>query len=147
MRHNSSRADVSLLRVFLLMVLVIISGAVLRIVPLGLPFFVTKWGGTWLWGMMFWCVTTLLFLGRYPFRAMLVAILLASLTECLKLVHTPLLDHFRAERVGRFLLGRHFALADLAVYAAAVIVATWCARTSFGRKFLKASAGKTNRIS
>ncbi|KXV77892.1 hypothetical protein AD954_05200 [Acetobacter cerevisiae] len=31
--------------------------AVRKLLP-DLPFFITKWNGSWLWGMMMWCAVT-----------------------------------------------------------------------------------------
>ncbi|GBR10721.1 hypothetical protein [Acetobacter oeni] len=42
------------------MILTIAADVTIRKLPLGLPFFVTKWSGTCLWGAMIWCAVTLL---------------------------------------------------------------------------------------
>lgn len=98
----------------------IAAGVILRKAPLGLPFPVTKWGGSWLWGMMIWCAVAIPSNGRHPLRTACTAIVLATLTECLKRLHTPALDHVRSGPLGSFLLGHHFAVADLVVYALAI---------------------------
>lgn len=69
---------------------------------------------------MIWCIVTLLGRQRQSLRTAFIAIAIAFATEFLKLIHTPALDRLRATSTGGFLLGHHFATADLAVYALAI---------------------------
>lgn len=105
----------------LLMLVVIATGIAIRTLPLGLPFFITKWSGTWLWGAMIWCGVSLLSRRQHSIRTVVMASGLASATEFLKLVHTPLLDRIRSMPAGGFLLGHHFAIANLVVYGLAIV--------------------------
>lgn len=111
--------------VLLLLLLVIATGIILRKAPLGLPYFITKWGGSWLWGAMIWCIVTLLSRQRHPLRTAAIATVVAFATECLKLLHMPALDSFRSGSFGGFLLGHHFAFIDLGLYAFAIATMTF----------------------
>ena len=98
-------------------------GLALRLVPLGLPPPVTKHGGSLLWAaMIYWIVTA----ARPHWslsRAALAAGLVASGVELFQLVRWPPLDAFRQTLPGALLLGRVFAVADLAVYAVGIVLA------------------------
>ncbi|MFT9017366.1 DUF2809 domain-containing protein [Acetobacter malorum] len=113
------------MRISLLTLAVILAGVAVRKLPLGLPFFVTKWSGSWLWGMMMWCAVSLLFSSRHPVRNALLALVLASMSEGLKFLHTPTLDHFRSNALGSFLLGHHFSLTNIGVYALAILATAY----------------------
>ena len=83
-------------RVSTVLVLSTIAGGLLiRFGPLGLPRFVVKYGGSFLWALMiYWIVSTLL-----PWwRVLPVALLagaLATFIEFVKLYHSRWLDSFR----------------------------------------------------
>ncbi|GAN60548.1 hypothetical protein ACI01nite_24200 [Acetobacter cibinongensis] len=100
----------------------ILAGVILRKIPLGLPFFVTKWGGSALWGGMIWCCVAFCIPAKPRWFIAVTACLCAALTEGLKLLHTPALDHVRMTALGGFLLGHHFAWANIGVYTAAILV-------------------------
>lgn len=117
------------MRISLLMLGVILAGVTVRKLPLGLPYFVTKWSGSWLWGTMIWCAVTLVFSSRHPVRNALLALVLTSISEGLKCLHTPALNYFRSNALGSFLLGHHFALTNIGVYALAILAtaySAWC---------------------
>lgn len=107
--------------IFILTAIVIASGLILRKVPLGLPLVVTKWGGSWLWGAMIWCIVAIPLRQKQPVWTAVAAMALACATECLKCVHMPGLDTFRTRSPLGFLLGRHFAVANLAVYGLSIV--------------------------
>ena len=100
-----------------------LAGLVLRLAPLGLPYAITKWGGSGLWAaMVYWLAAMLL-----PFRRVLtvaaVAGALAGLVELTRLYHAPGLDAFRRTLAGVLLLGSVFSYWHLVVYWAAIALA------------------------
>jgi len=97
------------------------AGLAIRFAHLGLPFAVTKYGGSALWALMiYWIVSTVA--GRWsPIRSGLTAGVIAVAVECLKLYRTPALDAFRHTLAGIILLGRVFSIADLVVYGLAIV--------------------------
>jgi hypothetical protein len=98
----------------------IAAGLALRLTHAGLPFVIVKYGGSMLWALMiYWIVSTLRRHWPIPASA-LAAMIVSSAVELFKLYHTPWLDGFRLTLPGALLLGRVFALWDLAAYAAAI---------------------------
>jgi hypothetical protein len=106
-----------------LIVLTMMAGLAVRFAHLGLPSWLVKYGGSALWAMMiYWLVSTVL--QAWPVgRAAIVAGVIATLVEFLKLAHTPALDAFRRTLAGVLLLGRIFSFTDIAVYWVAIAVA------------------------
>ena len=103
-----------------LIVATIAAGLTLRLVGLGLPDGIVKYGGSFLWALMiYWIVST----GRprWPLiRIALVSGVVALSVELFKLYHAPALDAFRLTLPGRLLLGRVFSPWDLLAYAGAI---------------------------
>ncbi|KQP59550.1 ribosomal maturation YjgA family protein [Methylobacterium sp. Leaf112] len=100
-------------------VAVVAMGTVLRLVPLGLPPALVKYGGSILWGaMVYGLVATVL--PRPRRRIVVLAALVALAVELVRLVHAPGLDAFRATLAGQLLLGRIFSLWNLTAYAAGI---------------------------
>ncbi len=98
----------------------ITAGLTLRLTNLGLPTFVTKFGGSILWALMvYWIVSTI---GRqWPLVwLVLVATAVTFGVELFKLAHAPPLDAFRLTLPGKLLLGRYFSFGDLVAYAFAI---------------------------
>lgn len=87
---------------------VMVSGLVWRLVPMGLPGFFLNYGGGVLWGAM-----VLLIVGavtddaRWWFTPV-VAGAIALAAELFRLYHAPALDAFRTTLAGALLLGRIF---------------------------------------
>jgi len=107
--------------------LVIAAGLALRLVALGLPGPVVKWGGSVLWGAMVYGLVGLVVpLPRRRIVAVAAAVALA--VELFRLVHTPALDAFRLTLAGKLLLGRVFAPWNLVAYAAGILAARWADR-------------------
>jgi hypothetical protein len=107
--------------------LVIAAGLALRLVELGLPGPVVKWGGSILWGAMVYGLVGLVVpLPRRRIVAVAAAIALA--VELFRLVHTPALDAFRLTLAGKLLIGRVFSLWNLAAYATGILAARWADR-------------------
>lgn len=93
-------------------------GLGLRFARLGLPFLLTKYGGSMLWALaIYWLLSALC---RHVPRAALWAFALATAVECGKLLSGPELDAFRRTLTGRLLLGRVFSFWDLLAYAVAI---------------------------
>jgi len=105
----------------LLMAATIIAGLLIRFARLGLPLFVSKYGGSMLWALMiYWLVTTLL--PRWSLsKAAVLAGILAAAVEFLKLYRTPALDAFRLTLPGILLLGRYFSVWDIVAYWLAIV--------------------------
>jgi len=94
----------------------------LRLVPMGLPFAVVKWGGSVLWAwMVYWLFAAALPLRRTAIVA-LVACGFAVLVELSRLYHSPELDWFRLTLAGKLLLGRVFSGWHFLVYWIAIAV-------------------------
>lgn len=90
----------------------------------GLPFTVTKYGGSLLWGAMIYGIAAVLAPAASPRFLAAVALTVAMLVEVSRLIHTPWLDAFRLTMLGALLLGRVFAPWDILAYAAG-IAAGW----------------------
>jgi len=102
---------------------IIVAGLVLRLVPMGLPHPLVKWGGSLLWAaMVYWLVAALMPRARVAVAAS-VAGTIAGLVELSRLYHSPGLDAFRLTRAGILLLGRVFSPWHFPVYGAAIAVA------------------------
>lgn len=112
----------SLVRSTLLIVATIAAGLTLRLVRLGFPSAVVKYGGSILWALMvYWFIMAIR--PRWPpTRSALVSSVVALSVELFKLHHAPALDAFRLTLPGKLLLGRVFSSWDLLAYAAAILV-------------------------
>jgi hypothetical protein len=106
----------------------IAGGLALRLVPIGLPLAVTKYGGSLLWAAMVYWIVTAVRPRWAPARAALVAGGIAFVVEAFQLVRWAPLDAFRQTLPGALLLGRVFAAADLVAYAVAIGLAWWLDR-------------------
>jgi hypothetical protein len=105
---------------FVLVVVTVVAGLMVRLVPLGLPAFVVKYAGSMLWAVMiYWIVSMVLGSWRLPVVA-LIAGLIATSVEFFKLYHSPGLDAFRLTLPGILLLGRYFSVWDIAAYWIAI---------------------------
>jgi hypothetical protein len=104
-----------------LMLATVAAGLLIRLAPLGLPYAVVKYGGSMLWALMiYWIVSTLTASVRLPIAA-LIAGVLATAVEFLKLYRAPTLDAFRLTLPGIILLGRFFSITDIAAYWFAIL--------------------------
>jgi len=87
---------------------------------LGLPAGIVKYGGSVLWAtMVYFFVAALRPRPSRPPLA-LIAMLIATAVELIRLVHTPWLDAFRLTLAGALLLGRIFSLWNLVAYMAGI---------------------------
>lgn len=98
------------------------SGLLVRLLHLGLPSGVVKYGGSGLWALMlYWIVSTLL-PRQHSLMVALLTGTLATAVESIKLYHSPGLDAFRHTLAGVLLLGRIFSVQDIVVYWTAVAI-------------------------
>jgi len=105
---------------WLLIVVTLGAGLALRLVPLGLPFAVTKWGGSVLWAVMVYLLLAVLLSRSSTARVAVTAAVIAAVVELSRLYHTPEFDAFRLSTAGALLLGRVFSVWHIAVYWAAI---------------------------
>ena len=101
------------------------AGLVWRLMPLGMPAGLVKYGGSALWAIMVYWLAAAALPGWRTLRVGLLAFAIAAAVECFKLVRTPGLDHFRATLAGKLLLGKYFSIWDLLVYALAIAIVAW----------------------
>ena len=107
------------------MVGTVAAGLAVRFAPLGVPPFVSKYGGSILWALMvYWMVSTLLPMWRF-FAVVLLAGFIATAVEFVKLYHSPGLDAFRLTLPGILLLGRFFSVGDIVAYWLAIVLGAW----------------------
>ena len=114
-----------------------------RMLPLGLPWFFYKYGGSFLWAVaLYWFIATLL-PKLYPIALATVATLAALIVEFSRLVPEPTIDAFRLTLPGQLILGRFFSFKNIAAYLLAIFFSALLDRyLSPGRAF-----GKTVRLS
>jgi hypothetical protein len=103
--------------------LLIAIGLVWRLAPLGLPAFAFKYGGSILWAAMVYCFARAASPSSLVRTASLIAMLIAVAVECVKLLHEPWLDDFRATLFGALILGRIFSLWDIVAYGVGIVSA------------------------
>lgn len=83
----------------------------------GLPYTVTKYGGSILWGAMVYGLVAVTLPRTAPAWRLGGAALVAATIECVRLIGWPALDAFRRTVAGEVLLGRVFSIWNLAAYA------------------------------
>ena len=105
----------------LLIVATVAAGLTLRLVRLGLPDALVKYGGSILWALMVYWIVSAARPRWPPIRGALVSGVVALSVELFKLYHAPLLDAFRLTLGGKLLLGRVFSPWDLVAYACALV--------------------------
>ena len=99
-----------------LLVSTVAAGSAVRFAHLSLPASIPKYGGSMLWALtIYWLISTLL--PKLPLTAAaLLAAVIATVIEFLKLYHAPVLDAFRLTLPGILLLGRFFSAWDILAY-------------------------------
>jgi hypothetical protein len=103
----------------------VIAGIVVRFVPLGLPSFVTKYGGSMLWALMIYWVLSALLPAWREWMVVLISGSIATAVEFFKLYRSPGMDAFRHTLPGILLLGRIFSLWDIVAYWIAVCIGSY----------------------
>jgi len=99
-------------------------GLTIRLVHLGLPPVVVKYGGSMLWALLiYWTVSALVPSWRLCHAALFTAGITTAV-ECFKLCHAPSLDAFRLTLPGMLLLGRFFSVWDLLAYWLVILSGT-----------------------
>ncbi|WP_263358246.1 ribosomal maturation YjgA family protein [Acidicapsa ligni] len=106
----------------ILAVLTILVGLFLRLVPLGFPFLIVRYGGSVLWATMLYLLFATIQPKRTPLTLAILASILAALVELSRLYHSPGLDAFRLTLAGALLLGRVFTPWHFLAYWAAIAI-------------------------
>lgn len=96
------------------------AGLSVRFAPLGLPWVVTKYGGSALWAVMIYWLLRMVWMRHSPAALACVAGTIATLVEFSRLYHCAWLDAFRASLTGAVLLGRYFSVRNIAAYWVAI---------------------------
>ncbi len=99
-----------------------IAGLAIRFIPLGLPHFVVKYGGSTMWALMIYWIVSALLPGLRLVSITLLSGTLATAIEFVKLRHSPALDAFPLTLPGIVLLGRQFSVWDIVAYWLAISV-------------------------
>jgi hypothetical protein len=103
-------------------VVTLIVGLAIRFAPLGLPWFVVKYGGSTMWALMVYWVLAFSFPRSRVGWLAVAAGVIAALVEFQRLYHSPGLDAFRHSLAGILLLGNFFSLRDIVAYWLAIAV-------------------------
>ncbi len=95
-------------------------GLAIRLLPLGLPWFLYKYGGSVLWAIaLYWFLAAVLPKLR-PQAVATFAIVIASFLELSRLIPIAPIDAFRLTFAGKILLGRFFSIKNIAAYILAI---------------------------
>ena len=108
-----------------IMLLLIPLGFVCRFVPIGLPYVIVKYGGSFLWAStVYWFIGY--FLARQkPLTLALISVVITAAIEFLKRVQSSTLENIRNTFFGIIILGRYFSYTDIAVYWIAILCMLW----------------------
>ena len=98
----------------------VVCGLLVRFAPLGLPWFVVKYGGSTLWAVMIYWVLVIARPKTRPLLLTWVAGGIALLVELQRLYHAAWLDALRGSLPGILLLGRFFSVWDIVAYWLAI---------------------------
>ena len=110
-------------RALLRALLTLVSGLALRLLPMHLPFLITKYGGSALWALLVYFLLVASLPRVEPLRVAMLAAAVAFLVELSRLHHSPAEDAFRLTLAGRLLLGRVFSVWNLLAYWTAIALA------------------------
>jgi hypothetical protein len=107
-----------------LLLITIPVGLAVRLLPLGLPWFLYKYLGSTLWAAaLYWFLAALLPKLR-PRALAALAIVIATLLELSRLIPIAPIDAFRLTFAGKILLGRYFSFKNIAAYILAIAFTT-----------------------
>ena len=117
-------------------------GIAWRRLPLGLPWFFFKYGGSFLWAVaLYWFIATI-FPRLQPKTLASIATAVALAVEFSRLVPQPTVDAFRLTLAGQLILGRYFSFRNIAAYLLAIAAAAL-----FDRRFHPGrTAAKPDRL-
>ena len=119
MTRSDARRSLTTLAIMLFTIPI---GIAWRVLPLGLPWFFYKYGGSFLWAVaLYWFVATLL-PRLYPSALATISSLAALIVEFSRLVPQSAIDAFRLTLAGRLILGRYFSFKNIAAYLLAIAV-------------------------
>jgi len=105
-----------------LLLITIPIGIAWRTLPLHLPWFLYKYGGSFLWAIaLYWFIATLLPKLR-PRALATISTLAALAVEFSRLVPQPTIDAFRLTLPGQLILGRYFSSKNIAAYLLAIVI-------------------------
>jgi hypothetical protein len=104
-----------------LLLVTVAAGLAVRLVPLGLPAFVVKYGGSTLWALMIYWIVSTLFPTLRLLTAASISGCIATAVEFFKLYHSPGMDAFRLTLPGMLLFGRYFSAWDILAYWIAIL--------------------------
>jgi hypothetical protein len=118
-----------------LLLITIPIGLAVRLLPLGLPWFLYKYLGSTLWAVaLYWFLAAILPKLRPPAIAT-IAIIIATLLELSRLIPIAPIDAFRLTFAGKILLGRYFSVKNIAAYILAIaFIAALDSSSHFGRQ-------------
>lgn len=125
MRNNLPPSTRRRLTCLAIMLLLIPLGFVCRFVPIGLPYLMVKYGGSFLWAStVYWFIGY--FLARQkPLTLALISLVVTAAIEFLKRVQSSTLENIRNTFFGIMILGRRFSFTDIAVYWIAILCMLW----------------------
>ena len=104
----------------ILLLITIPIGLAIRLLPLGMPWFLYKYLGSALWAIaLYWFLATLLPKLR-PQAIATLAITIATLLELSRLIPITSIDAFRITFAGKILLGRYFSVKNIVAYILAI---------------------------
>ena len=121
------------------------TGIAWRMLPLGLPWFFYKYGGSFLWAVaLYWFIATL-FPKLYPIALATFSALAALIVEFSRLVPQSTIDAFRLTLAGQLILGRFFSFKNIAAYLLAIVLSALLDhRLAPGRKLAPMTAPQTS---
>ena len=105
---------------FALLFATVVAGLTIRLAPVGLPAFVVKYGGSTLWALMVYWIISAIQPAKPLYANALLAGVIATAVELVKLYHSPELNAFRLTLPGILLLGRFFSFWDIVAYWLAI---------------------------
>ena len=113
-----------------IMLVLIPLGFVCRFVPIGLPYVIVKYGGSFLWAStVYWFIGY--FLARQkPLVLALISLVITAGIEFLKRIQSSTLENIRNTFFGIMILGRRFSYTDIAFYWAAILCMLWIDRSA-----------------
>lgn len=105
-----------------MILLVMVTGILLRSRFVSLPPFTTKYGGDALWALMVFLGFGFVFPKLSVTRLACLALGFAWFIEFSQLYHVPWIDEIRRMRVGHLVLGSTFNWPDLAAYTVGIVL-------------------------